>query len=53
MSGFTKDIMQGLIELLDEKPMSKVTVKRYRRRDAVSTGTRFIIIFMIFRKFVE
>lgn len=40
MSGFTKDIIaRTLIELLDEKPMSKVTVKDIVERCGVNRNT--------------
>ena len=57
MSGFTKEIIaKTFTELLDEKPMSKITVKDIvercgvnRRQTAASAGWRFIIILRIFR----
>lgn len=40
MSGFTKDVIaRTLIELLDEKPMSKVTVKDIVERCGVNRNT--------------
>lgn len=49
MSGFTKEIIaKTFTELLDEKPMSKITVKDIVERCGVNRNT-FIIILRIFR----